>query len=168
MTFLQWFPSCRMWVLTLISYFLTPPPCHTWPLILLSQTKKWQSISRFLEMNNFLVKNKGLGLFLVTLWPFYLEGERLATIENKVICKYFSLINDTNREKLFYLIQYKNSCLAASYLFHIFTQPIKFYTFHYHLRMCRCLKNVIHEIDSKDEWLLLSASFTQNLGWFLS
>ena len=24
----------------------------------------------------------------------------------------------------------------------------------------RCLKNVIHQIDSKNEWMLLSASFT--------
>ena len=28
----------------------------------------------------------------------------------------------------------------------------------------RCLKNVIHQIDSKNEWLLLSASFTAKFG----
>ena len=39
----------------------------------------------------------------------------------------------------------------------MFTQSIKFYTFHYH---SRCFKNVIHQIDSKNEWLLLSASLT--------
>ena len=33
----------------------------------------------------------------------------------------------------FYLIQYKNDCLAASNLFHMFTQWIKFYTFYYHV-----------------------------------
>ena len=27
-----------------------------------------------------------------------------------------------------------------------------------------CLKNVLHQIDSKNEWLLLSASFTANYG----
>ena len=31
-------------------------------------------------------------------------------------------------KKLFYSIQYKNSCLAASDLFHMLTQSIKFYT----------------------------------------
>ena len=29
---------------------------------------------------------------------------------------------------------------------------------------CRCLKNVIHQIDSKNKWLLLPASFTAKLG----
>ena len=28
----------------------------------------------------------------------------------------------------------------------------------------RCLKNVIYQIDSKNEWLLLSASFTTKFG----
>ena len=34
---------------------------------------------------------------------------------------------------MFYSIQYKNGCLAASHLFHMLTQVIKFYTFHYHI-----------------------------------
>ena len=42
-------------------------------------------------------------------------------------------LNDTQREKLFYSIQYKNGYLAASSLFHMFTQAIKFYTFYYHV-----------------------------------
>ena len=33
----------------------------------------------------------------------------------------------------FYSNQYKNGCLAASDLFHVFTQSIKFYTFYYHV-----------------------------------
>ena len=28
----------------------------------------------------------------------------------------------------------------------------------------RCLKNMIHQVDSKKEWLLLSASFTAKFG----
>ena len=68
-------------------------------------------------------------------------------------------VNDTHSEKLlFYSIQYKNGCSATYDLFHMFAQPIKFYTFHYHV--LKSLKNVIHQIDSKNEWLLLSASFT--------
>ena len=57
------------------------------------------------------------------------------------------------------LIQYRNGWLAASDLLYMFTQSIKFYTFYY---QNRCLKNVIHQIDSKNEWLLLSASLRQN------
>ena len=34
---------------------------------------------------------------------------------------------------VFYTIQYKNGCLASSDPFHVFTQLIKFYTFHYHV-----------------------------------
>ena len=150
---------------------------------------------------------------------------------------------------MFYSIQYKNGCLAAFDLFHMFTQSIKFYTFNYHVlketrssyfcltpknhrlmlvswkklkstvtkkkvivflklwwrkllkvaafvtfplsimvffeihqrfkghflnklrisfKSNRCLKNVIHQIDSKNEWLFLSGSLRQNLRWFLS
>ena len=34
-----------------------------------------------------------------------------------------------------------------------------FYTFHTRIIQNRCLKNVIHQIVDKNEWLLLSASF---------
>ena len=54
-----------------------------------------------------------------------------------------------------------NGWLAASDLFDMFTQSIKFYTFHYQYR---CLKNVIHQIDSKNRWLLLSAGFRAKFG----
>ena len=71
-------------------------------------------------------------------------------------------INDTHRERLvFHSIQYRNGWLAASYLFHMFTQSIKFYTFHHQYR---CFKNVIHQVDSKNGWLLFSASFTAKFG----
>ena len=44
-------------------------------------------------------------------------------------------LKDTHhREKLFHSIQYKNGCLHASDLFHMFTQSVKFYTFHYILK----------------------------------
>ena len=70
-------------------------------------------------------------------------------------------VNDTHRERLvFHSVQYRNGWLAASDLFDMFTQSIKFYTFHYQYR---CLKNVIHQIDSKNEWLLLSVTFTAKL-----
>ena len=57
---------------------------------------------------------------------------------------------------MFHSIQYRNGRLAASNIFDMFTQSIKFYTFHYQYR---CLKNVIHQIDNKNGGLLLSAIF---------
>ena len=36
------------------------------------------------------------------------------------------------------------------------------------MKQYRCLKNVIHQKDSENEWLILSASFTAKFGWFLS
>ena len=51
-------------------------------------------------------------------------------------------VNDTHTERLvFHSIQYRNGWMVASDLFDMFTQSIKFYTFHYQYR---CLKNVIH------------------------
>ena len=74
----------------------------------------------------------------------------------------YNIVNDTHRERLvFHSLQYRNGWLAAADLFNMFTQSIKFYTLHYQYR---CLKNVIHQTDSKNGWLLLSASFTAKFG----
>ena len=61
---------------------------------------------------------------------------------------------------MFHSVQYRKGWLAASDLFDVFTQSIKFYTFHYQHRY---LKNVIHQIGSKNGFLL-SASFTAKFG----
>ena len=44
----------------------------------------------------------------------------------------------------------------------LFAQSIKFYTIHSIITFKEhgCLKKVIHQIDKKNEWLLLSTSFT--------
>ena len=39
----------------------------------------------------------------------------------------------TVKNCVFYSVQYKNGCFAAPDFFHMFTQSIKFYTFHYHV-----------------------------------
>ena len=73
-------------------------------------------------------------------------------------------VNDTHREKLCFT-QFITRMAAWLLLFHMFTQSIKFYTFrHYVLKKYRCLKNVIHQVDSKNERLLFSASFTAKFG----
>ena len=59
-------------------------------------------------------------------------------------------------ETVFYSFHYSNGCLAASDLFHnVYT--IKFYPLSF-------LKNVIHQIDNKNKWLLHPASFTVKFG----
>ena len=46
-------------------------------------------------------------------------------------------------------------------IFHMFTQSIKFCTFHYHiLKEYRFLKKLIHQTDNKNERLLFSEIFT--------
>ena len=70
----------------------------------------------------------------------------------------------TGKTFFFFSIQCKNGWLAASDHFHMFTQSIKFYyTFYYRYR-CLKKKNVIHQIDTKNEWLLLPARFTAKFG----
>ena len=65
------------------------------------------------------------------------------------------LLNETHKKKLFYLIQYKNGWLAASDLFDMFTQSIKFYyTFYYHVSWVQMFEKFYN---SKNEWLLLPA-----------
>ena len=65
-------------------------------------------------------------------------------VKNGQVCNFWGVwpfsgvgayrVNDTHSEKLFYLIQYKNDWLAASGLFDMFKQAIKFYyTFHQHI-----------------------------------
>ena len=57
---------------------------------------------------------------------------------------------------MLYSIQHKNGWLAASDLFDIFTQLSSII----HSIITYCLKKGIQQIDSKNEWLLLPASFT--------
>ena len=58
-----------------------------------------------------------------------------------------SILNDTYREKtVFYSIQCKNGCLAASDFFNLFTQTINPLS---RIKEYGSLKNVIHQINSK-------------------
>ena len=53
---------------------------------------------------------------------------------------------------------YSNTGLAASDVFHMFTQLSLLIPLWY-----RCLKNVIHQIDSKNEWLLYLVTLSANV-----
>ena len=72
-------------------------------------------------------------------------------------------------EKLFYSIHYKNGCLAASDLFHMFTQSIKFYTFHCHLlKRAEVWKMWFIKQRVKMNGCCFQQVWRQNLVWFLS
>ena len=55
---------------------------------------------------------------------------------------------------------HSNARLVSSDVFHMFTQSINFFLIPLSYS---CLKNVIHQIDSKNEWLLLSITFAAKL-----
>ena len=62
---------------------------------------------------------------------------------------------------VFYSIQYKNGQLTASDLFDMFMQSTKFYyTFCYHVLRVKTFEKYDSLNGSKNEWLLLPASFT--------
>ena len=120
-------------------------------------------------MSNFVVR-KYNGSYWVAIMPPIQWNLLLSLMNRKKKSKPISsshwgfkvLLNDTHRERLmFHSIQYMNGWLAASDLFDMLTQSIKLYTFHYQYRR---LKNVIHQVDSKNGWLLLSASFAAEFG----
>ena len=64
---------------------------------------------------------------------------------------------DTHKEKLFHSIQSQKCLQNQLSSIHSITRIKKY----------RCLKNAIHQIDIKNEWLLLSASFTPKFGLIL-
>ena len=66
-----------------------------------------------------------------------------------------NVLNDTHR------VSWCFTLFSTGIAGWLFTEAIKFYTFHYQYR---CLKNVIHQIDSKNGWLLLSGRLTARFG----
>ena len=82
-----------------------------------------------------------------------------------VICFIF---NDTHREELFYSIHYKNGCVAASDLFHMLTQSIKLYTFHYHIIKSTVVLKKFLKQTVKPDHCSVQQVLLQNLSWFLS
>ena len=88
--------------------------------------------------------------------------EKTHTHPYTITCqRFYKAFNDTHREKLvLYWIQYKNSLICKVGCFWRFS-----YVYPNNLVLSiplsyRCLKNVIHQVDSKNEWLLLSVTFT--------
>ena len=80
--------------------------------------------------------------------------------------------SDTHREKLCFIQLstriHRNRCLAAPDVIHIFTQFVKLFTFH-----CDILNSVNFLIRwfmklPENERLLISATFTAKVNWFLT
>ena len=83
---------------------------------------------------------------------------------DKGVIFFNNVINDTHREKL-YFIQF--NWLAASDLFDIFTQSKFYYISHHHLLRVQMFEKY-DSSNSKNEWLLLPTTvLQQSLGWFL-
>ena len=75
------------------------------------------------------------------------------------------IINDTHREKPCFA-QFSTTMAAWLLLTCFICLHNQWSSIHSITRITehRCLKNLIHQIDSKNEWLLLSASFTAKFG----
>ena len=69
------------------------------------------------------------------------------------------MINDTHKKKLGFT-QFRTRMAAWLPLTFFMCLHNQLSSIHSAVTYYRCLKNVIHQIDTKNEWLLLSASFT--------
>ena len=118
-------------------------------------------------------------IYNIFLWvdPRLFKGFCLTEINSKFtqeksIIFIFSLclvllvcVNDT----MFHSVQYKNNCLGASDLFHMLTQSIKFYRFHYYvLKSIDVWKMLFIKKTLKMNGCSFQQVLPQNLGWFLS
>ena len=80
----------------------------------------------------------------------------------RLLSSHICLLKRYSQEKTGVLLNSFQECLVGCFWpFWYVYATIKFYTFHYKYR---CLKNMIHQTDSKNGWLLLSASFTAKFG----
>ena len=121
----------------------------------------WSWLHKSNWQNLWLVEGLRLLFFFYLLLLFYFFNTAILKNKIKEILKYNKIILAltilAGKDLMSHSVQYMNSWFAASDLFDMFTQSIKFYAFHYQYR---CLKNVIYQIDSKNGWLFFSASFT--------
>ena len=105
-----------------------------------------------------------VSVYLTILWGWHLKSPMLIGILSVTRSMWYRQFNDTHMKELaLYWIQYKNPfkykvgcCWRFSYVYtsnKVLLIPLS----------CRCLKNVIHQIGSKNEWLLLLLAFTAKL-----
>ena len=80
--------------------------------------------------------------------------------------------NDSRREKLYFIpfstIIFRNRCLAAPDLCHIFTQSIELFTFHCHILISAYFLIRSLMKSTEKEWLLFSVTFTAKLNGFFT
>ena len=82
----------------------------------------------------------------------------LVTFYSTCFVKY---LNDSHRKELFTQFSTRKWLLDCFWPFsYVYTMNWVLYISLSRIEGYRCLKNVIHQIDSKKEWLLLSARFT--------
>ena len=80
--------------------------------------------------------------------------------------------NNTHREKLCFIPFstriYRNRCLAAPDLCHIFTQSIELFTFNCHIVSSVYFLTTSLMKSTENEWFLPSVTFTAKLNWFFT
>ena len=94
---------------------------------------------------------------IVHLTKTYLHGQ--SKFCNCSYPREFKMLNDTDREEL-YFTQFSTRNAGWLILTYVYTVSQVLYIPLSCIKEYRCLKNVIHQIDSKKECLLLSTSFT--------
>ena len=78
--------------------------------------------------------------------------------------EFCELFNDTHRENCVLFSSVQEWLVGCFWPFWCVYTINFYYTLYYTYKEYRCLENVIHQIDSKNEWLLLPASFTAKFG----
>ena len=91
---------------------------------------------------NFLKNYSGISKFNLSAWIFYSQGKTVILLNS--------------------LQEWLLGCVWSFSYAYTINQVL--YILLLRIKEFRCLKNVIHQIDSKNEWLLLSASFTAKFG----
>ena len=114
----------------------------------------------FLELSAYMVRHlSGIQWLRESEQHLQKQWKRYVKINSKVV-----QLNDTRMEELvLYWIQYKNSLKSKVGCFWRFSYVYKINEVRLILLSYRCLKNVIHQIDGKNEWLLFSVTFRAKL-----
>ena len=99
--------------------------CHFWRICCPAFTKTWTTkacIKCITKKREEVIYRTNLKKRLAPL------AQLTKSFSNKKYSQRYS-----QGKTIFYSIQYKNGYLAASAPFHIFTESVKLYTFHYHV-----------------------------------
>ena len=101
---------------------------------------------------------RNFSLFLFEFWSVGFQMVLLFSMSLSSVC----LVSIRQLRKLLAKIKFRHLLLSLGT---VWAWGV-LYTFHYHVLIGKMCEKVIHQIDSKNEWLLLSADFTAKFGVF--